>query len=59
MFYVTYICIQGGPQGAKRFEREKTLEQVTKIFIAVVECVKHSWDYSPLVTLENIGNYCV
>ena len=32
-------CIQDGPQGAESFEKEKkrTLEQVTKICIAIVE----------------------
>jgi hypothetical protein len=30
MFYIKCICIQGGPQGAKSFDKEKTLEQVTK-----------------------------
>jgi hypothetical protein len=32
MFYIKYICIQGGPQGAKSFEKEKALQQVIKNF---------------------------
>jgi hypothetical protein len=42
IFYNKYICIQGGPQGAENFEKEKKhLNKWPKIVIAVVEHVSH------------------
>lgn len=42
IFYNKCIYIQGDPQGAEGFEKEKkTLDHVTKISIAMVEHVSH------------------
>jgi hypothetical protein len=41
IFYNKYICIQSVPQEAENIENGVTLEQVTKIFISVVELFSH------------------